>query len=87
MIKKLIALEKPILGIYRGCQVINIALGGTMYLDIYSQIFDELLQHEQNAPSNHQSPFIQIEKDTLLHQIVGIERMKVNSRHHQSNKN
>lgn len=85
IVKKMIEAQKAILGVCRGSQVMNIALGGTMYQDIYSQIDEELLQHQQNAPSDHASHFVDIVKDSLLHQIVGVERMKVNSRHHQAN--
>ena len=86
IVKKMIDLKKPILGVCRGSQVMNVALGGTMYQDIYSQIDHQLLQHQQNAPVDHASHFIEILKGSLLHQIVGEEKIKVNSRHHQANR-
>ncbi|WP_077301478.1 gamma-glutamyl-gamma-aminobutyrate hydrolase family protein [Virgibacillus pantothenticus] len=79
--------QKPILGVCRGCQILNVALGGDMYQDIYAQIDGELLQHKQHAPANHASHFVHVKEETLLREIVETERIKVNSRHHQANRN
>src|SRR5690606_22684667 len=49
LIKQLLLLDKPILGVCRGSQTLNIAAGGDMYQDIYTQMDSELLQHEQKA--------------------------------------
>ena len=87
IIKKMIALNKPIFAICRGCQVLNVALGGDLYQDIYSQTEGELLQHTQIAPRWHASHFINVRKDSLLYQIVQTESFKVNSFHHQAVKN
>lgn len=77
-------LNKPILGICRGIQILNIAAGGNIYQDIYSQFDKPLLQHTQFAPRHHASHFIQIEKATKLHGIVQSDLVKVNSFHHQA---
>ena len=70
------ALSKPIFGICRGCQIINVALGGTLYQDLVEQKglvhFDPELRHE-----------VQAEKGSLLHTLFG-ERFFTNSTHHQS---
>src|SRR5690625_2786342 len=86
LIRRMIELEKPILAVCRGCQILNIALGGDMYQDIYSQIDQELIQHQQKAPQGHPSHHIEIVTGSLLHKIVGKTRLRVNSRHHQANK-
>lgn len=86
-IKKMLRLKKPIFGVCRGCQVLNVAMGGTMYQDIYAQMDGELLQHQQDAPSDHASHFVNVTKGSLLKEIVGTEQIKVNSRHHQANRN
>lgn len=85
LIKYALEMNKPILGICRGCQILNIAQGGTMYQDIYSQM-DDVYQHSQKAPVQHMSHFIDIEKDSKLHEIMGKENIKINSFHHQANK-
>jgi len=84
IIKKMLALNKPVFAICRGCQVLNIALDGDIYQDIYSQIERELLQHTQIAPRYHTSHYINIKKDSLLFRIVQEESIRVNSFHHQT---
>ncbi|MEN2768584.1 gamma-glutamyl-gamma-aminobutyrate hydrolase family protein [Ornithinibacillus xuwenensis] len=87
IMQKLLALDKPILGVCRGSQTLNIAMGGDMYQDIYSQIDSQLLQHQQQAPKEHGSHFVDVEQGTLLHRLTGKDRLRVNSRHHQANRN
>lgn len=76
--------QKPVLGVCRGCQVLNVALGGSLYQDIYSQIDGKLLKHRQSAPDGHMTHFVHVEKDSLLYRLIGLEQFKVNSRHHQA---
>jgi putative glutamine amidotransferase len=86
LIKRMLVMNKPILGVCRGCQTINIAAGGDMYQDIYSQKGMELLQHQQKAPNDHGSHFVDVLEGSLLHRITGEVRLRVNSRHHQANR-
>lgn len=86
LIKRVIELDKPFLGVCRGAQILNVALGGTMYQDICSQIDTELIQHTQKAPKGHGSHSVNILKDSLLHRITGEEKIMVNSWHHQANR-
>jgi putative glutamine amidotransferase len=84
IIKKMLELDKPVLGICRGCQMINVAAGGSLFQDIYSQHREKLLQHAQKAPRTHMSHFVEVVETSLLYQIVGSTRFKVNSFHHQA---
>lgn len=86
LMKRMLAMGKPILGVCRGCQILNIAVGGDMYQDMYSQKNEELLQHQQQAPAYHASHFVHIEKNSLLYGLTSTEKIKVNSRHHQANR-
>lgn len=86
LIKKLLEMNKPVLAVCRGTQILNIAAGGDMYQDIYSQIDKQLLQHSQNAPKGHGSHFVNVPSDSLLNRLTGLERLRVNSRHHQANR-
>ncbi len=86
LINKVLELRKPILGVCRGCQILNIAVGGSMYQDIYAQMDNELLQHAQKAPSAHGSHFVNVLKGSLLYHLTGQEKLQVNSRHHQANR-
>lgn len=77
--------KKPILGVCRGLQMLNVFLKGNLILDIPSEGY---LDHSLN--SNYAwnvSHEVEIEKDSLLYEILGEERLFVNSYHHQGAKN
>lgn len=77
--------DKPILGVCRGLQLINVALGGTLYQDINKQVKRDLpIQHFQQ--NNYEYPVheVNIETDSRLYEIIGTETIRVNSMHHQA---
>lgn len=77
---------KPVLGICRGVQVLNVALGGSLYQDIPSQIDTELhhnLSYEREDWT-HMAHEIHIATDSQLRALLGVEIMTINSLHHQS---
>ena len=77
--------EKPILGICRGIQVINIFLGGTIYQDIESQYISNIsLGHYQKSANEVKTHSVNIKKNSLLDKIIGKDNIKVNSFHHQA---
>jgi putative glutamine amidotransferase len=78
-------LEKPILGICRGLQVINVAFGGTLYQDL-SQFSNTCLRHFQKGQRHVPSHSVEIIKDTVLSRILGQDSVVTNSFHHQSAK-
>lgn len=83
--KQALAMDKPILGICRGIQVINIAAGGSIFQDIYAENNDkQLIKHSQQAPRWFQIHNINILGGTHLHSIFGTDTLKVNSFHHQA---
>ena len=82
--REMLAADKPILGICRGLQILNVAVGGTVYQDLHQQNEGPLLQHAQKAPNTHASHFVQLTKGSMLEEIAGSERIQVNSYHHQS---
>jgi putative glutamine amidotransferase len=78
--------RKPLLGLCRGAQVINVALGGTLYQDIATQ-WPEAIKHDY-------FPTAGFERDHLAHEVTltGGSRLRavmerptlmVNSMHHQ----
>lgn len=76
--------KKPVLGICRGIQVINIALGGSIYQDIQTKI-KGAIKHFQDAPQWFGSHEIHIkDSKSLLYNIVKKRYIRVNSFHHQS---
>ncbi len=75
----------PILGICRGAQVINVALGGSIYQDLPSMYgSEELLPHSILTNKHLAVHDIKIEEGSQLHSILGCSTMGVNSRHHQA---
>jgi putative glutamine amidotransferase len=76
---------KPVLGICRGCQVLNVAAGGSLFQDLPTQWErGQLLQHRQQAPRWHASHELQVVPGSLLAGILGDTRLRVNSFHHQA---
>lgn len=81
--QKVINTSKPILAICRGAQLVNVALGGTLYQDIPSEINTNIL-HRQTEPKLSPSHSVQILEDTPLFDLVGKTAITANSFHHQA---
>jgi len=79
------ALERdlPLLGVCGGAQAINVALGGSLYQDIASQI-PEAGEHQRGALKEKGGHQIKIHDGTKLKQIVGRDTLEVNTTHHQA---
>lgn len=73
----------PILGICRGMQVLNVALGGTLYQDLPSQLGKDILKHWQETPKRQPAHRIEIRHNSNLAEITRYQYAKVNSYHHQ----
>lgn len=75
----------PILGICRGMQLINVALGGSLYQHINEEPAE--LEHSiLHKPKDHMAHKTFIEKDSIFFDIFNTEILEVNSFHHQSAK-
>ncbi len=73
----------PILGVCRGAQVINVALGGDLFQDIKVQADPPVLTHTQEKLHFGTDHGITITQGSRLYDLFGPE-IQVNSRHHQS---
>ena len=73
--------KKPILGICRGEQLLNIVAGGTLYQDLPSQ---KGVYHRQKTSSINPTHDIVVEKNSILYEIMGSDTLSVNSFHHQA---
>jgi putative glutamine amidotransferase len=75
----------PFMGICRGIQVINVALGGTLYSDITDQ-HPGALKHDYfpDWPRDYPAHVVEIAADSRLASILGAQRLEVNSLHHQA---
>ncbi|MDR9394305.1 gamma-glutamyl-gamma-aminobutyrate hydrolase family protein [Roseovarius sp. SYSU LYC5161] len=71
--------EKPVLGICRGSQMLNVALGGTLHRDAYD-IYRDSARHRTILPRKA----VQIVPGTRLAMLVGDAEMRVNALHSQA---
>ena len=74
----------PFLGICRGAQVMNVALGGTLFTDIEAQ-YPGAERHDwyPNIPRDRVSHQLSVDLDSRLGQLIGSRTVGVNSLHHQ----
>ena len=77
--------NKPVLGICGGQQLLHVVLGGKMIQHIPDEIANPLA-HEQPNPRDQAGHAVEIVPGTMLHRIVGADRLDVNSAHHQAAK-
>lgn len=82
LVKAALALKIPILGICRGCQILNVAMGGNLYQDL-SYIDGVKIKHDNLTKQTFLSHKITIEKDSFLGRIYE-EEIWINSFHHQA---
>ena len=73
--------QMPILGICRGIQTLAMALGGRVWQDINEKT---VTKHSQEAARSEVTHSVNIEGDSLLHQMYQEDKMYVNSFHHQA---
>jgi putative glutamine amidotransferase len=85
IVKKAVEKNIPLFAICRGIQILNVAMGGTLYQDIYKQNNEEsILKHSQSAPKWYPTHEIIIKKDSWIGKAFKNEKATVNSFHHQA---
>ena len=82
LVKLAIEHNIPILGICRGLQLINVAMGGTLYQDLPSQHSQEI-NHRQESGTilTHK---VLVTPDTQTYKVLGVSELMTNSLHHQA---
>jgi putative glutamine amidotransferase len=80
-----IALERrlPILAVCRGVQVLNVALGGSLYQDVGTDPGTEV-RHSQEAPRDQPTHKVKVRAGSRLAETLGTDEIEVNSMHHQA---
>jgi putative glutamine amidotransferase len=80
MVRLALTRELPVFGICGGSQVLNVALGGSLYQDIPSQVA-KAYKHSGSPEPSHT---VDIVPGTRLAGILGTQELRVNSLHHQA---
>ncbi len=81
LLKKALQADKPILGICRGFQFLNVFLGGTLWQDLPSQHPSDIV-HRQGKP--YATPTHQVTLSGDLRTLLCKETLEVNTLHHQA---
>jgi putative glutamine amidotransferase len=76
--------SKPLFGICRGAQVLNVAMGGTLYADVKDEYAGALEHSYSHLPYDSRPHEVRIEEDTALAKVIGQPILAVNSLHHQA---
>lgn len=90
LLKKVMKTGKPVFGICRGIQIINVVLGGNLYQDIRAEYQDGQtgdafpVAHSQPCDFHTPAHTVTLSPDSRLAQICGCRTLKVNSMHHQA---
>lgn len=75
---------KPVFGVCRGLQLINVAYGGTLYQDIETQL-PQAGRHRDADTYDHNYHGVELVPGTRLAELYpGVERARINSIHHQA---
>ena len=83
VLREAIRMDKPVLGICRGHQLMNAVLGGTLYQDLPAQ-FGETICHRMSQPYDAVAHEVELVAGMPLEKLLGMEKLGVNSRHHQA---
>ncbi len=82
LVRHAIEAGRPVLGICRGMQVVNAAMGGTLWQDL-SEFPGGTGEHAQKGDPSDPFHEVQIAEGTRLREVLG-DRAVVNSRHHEA---
>jgi len=84
LVKTALQMDKPLLAICRGIQVLNVALGGQLYTHIQDQV-EHSLKHDwfPKFPRDKLAHTVSLKCESQLDQIYGADEIRVNSLHHQ----
>ena len=73
----------PTLGICRGLQLINVAMGGSLYQDLPSEKPSDI-NHNQKVAGTVATHSVSVVEGSAMHQILGEKEVQVNTFHHQA---
>jgi putative glutamine amidotransferase len=84
LLREAVKSRKPFLGICRGFQMVNVALGGTLFTHIQDQ-FPNAIKHDYDSGTQREflAHPVEVEKESLMAGFLGDIHLEVNSLHHQ----
>ncbi|NUM44942.1 MAG: gamma-glutamyl-gamma-aminobutyrate hydrolase family protein [Anaerolineales bacterium] len=84
LVREAVTQQTPFFGICRGLQIVNVALGGTLYTHIQDQ-HPHALKHDffPGRPRDYHAHPVKVDEGTTLANILGQPIVQVNSLHHQ----
>lgn len=84
LIRQAAAARKPFFGICRGIQVINVAMGGSLYTHIPDQA-PNAMRHDwyPNVPREYLAHAVRVQPGSQLAGLLGLTEVQTNSLHHQ----
>ena len=83
LLKLLWDADKPVFGICRGLQMMNVQRGGTLFQDLPTERPSDV-SHRMKAPYDRVEHTVTVVKDSPLFSLCGAETIGVNSSHHQA---
>ena len=78
-----LARDMPVLAVCRGLQVLNVALGGSLYQDVGTDPGTQVL-HSQTEPRDQPTHKVKVTPGSRLAETLGADELEVNSMHHQA---
>ncbi len=82
LIKAVLERRMPLLAVCLGCQEVNVALGGSLYQDVHTEIENSKIHRIKDGyAARHQT---RLEPDSLVARVVGATEVETNSAHHQA---
>lgn len=83
LVKAFVAAGKPVFGVCRGLQLINVAFGGTLFQDIATQKPDALVHRDADTYDTNFHQLDLVPETRLSQLLAGVDSYKINSIHHQ----
>ena len=83
LVRRAVETGLPVLAICRGIQLLNVALGGTLYIDLPTETDSPVVHRASDRPQDgvHR---VTVTRSSRLFDITGLETATVNSTHHQA---